>query len=63
MTMGVGLAHLIQELYESLQIGLLEAVYVRFQVLVGEQFLEKPSIGPVGGVVPTKLSPDVRDRS
>ena len=56
-----GLAHLIQELYESLQIRLLQALNVRPQVLVTEQPEKELLIVGVGGVELLKPLPNLRN--
>jgi hypothetical protein len=47
---GVWFAHLIQKVYESFQIGPMEALNVRPQVLVTEKFVKEKLILSVGGV-------------
>ena len=50
MDVGVRLAHLIQKVYESFQIGPTEALNVWPQVLVTEKLVKERSIPSVGGV-------------
>ena len=50
VNVSTGLTHFIQELYESLQARLIEALNVCFQLPVAEQFAKERLIVAVGGV-------------
>ena len=56
------LTHLIQELYESLQIGLLQALDIWPQAFVAEKFQKGLSVVGICGVELLKLLSDTRSR-
>ena len=58
---GIGFIHLVQELYESLQITLSEAVDVGLQVSMAEKCVNEWSILLVRGVQILQPLSDIRD--
>ena len=58
----IGLTYFIQELYKSFQTGPMEALNVRPQVLVVEEYIKEPSVLFVGGLELLELLLGIRNR-
>ena len=58
----IGLTYFIQELYKSFQTGPMEALNVRPQVLVIEEYIKEPSVLFVGGLELLELLLGIRNR-